>query len=173
MDEADSTEKDRHRHPARNPRPEQNHLFHDKYTLTTVDIDPLELPLRADGKHPSTRSRRRSSTAARSFSWTGTASRKKIAIARDFLLQRIRERYISGRTRYSSTRGGRGDLLRHLITNYTFEAGVRDLETHYRTLYLRVQRKEIMGEEKRSVKANPGQDTEVSRRARQTPPDQR
>jgi ATP-dependent Lon protease len=77
---------------------------------------------------------------------------EKIAIAREFLIQRIRERYMIGEDEICFDPDEEIDILRHLIRDYTSEAGVRDLERIIRTLFLRSQRKEIMVGGKSSAK---------------------
>ncbi|MFZ2448074.1 MAG: S16 family serine protease [Syntrophobacteraceae bacterium] len=150
MDEADKTEKIAIATLLEILDPEQNHLFHDKYTQTTVDIDlsncHFVLTANTIDTVPSAIVNRCEVIFLDRYS-----VEEKIAIARDFLLQRIRERHMIGQDEIFFDPEEESDLLRHLITNYTFEAGVRDLERIIRTLYLRVQRKEIMGEGKRSV----------------------
>ncbi|MEN6439323.1 MAG: S16 family serine protease [Syntrophobacter sp.] len=151
MDEADKTEKIAIATLLEILDPEQNHLFHDKYTQTTVDIDLSNchfiLTANTIDTVPSAVLNRCEVIFLDRYS-----VEEKISIARDFLLQRVRERYLIGRDEIFFDPDEENEILRHLITDYTSEAGVRDLERIIRTLFLRVQRKEIMGEGKRSAK---------------------
>lgn len=151
MDEADKTEKIAIATLLEILDPEQNHLFHDKYTQTTVDIDLSNchfiLTANSIETVPSAILNRCEVIFLDRYS-----VEEKIAIARDFLLQRIRDRYLIGPDEIYFDQDEESEILRHLIRNYTSEAGVRDLERIIRTLFLRVQRKEIMGEGKRSAK---------------------
>jgi ATP-dependent Lon protease len=70
------------------------------------------------------------------------------------LVHRIRERYLIGQEEIFFDPEEENEILRRLIRDYTSEAGVRDLERIMRTLFLRIQRKEIMAEGKSSVKIN-------------------
>jgi len=128
--------------------PEQNHLFHDKYTLSTVDIDlsnchfiltantldtvPAPVIDRCQVVH-----------------MDRYGVEEKIEIARRFILPRIRERHeISDRViRFEEAH--EAEHLRYLIRTYTHEAGVRQLELALRKLLLRLQRRQIFeaGEE--------------------------
>ncbi len=145
MDEADKTEKLAIATLLEILDPEQNHLFHDKYTQSTVDIDlsNCHFVLTAnsiDNVPPAIINR------CEVIFLDRYSVEEKISIARDYLIQRIRERYLIGADEISFDPDEETDILRHLIRNYTFEAGVRDLERVIRALFLRVQRKEIMGE---------------------------
>jgi ATP-dependent Lon protease len=151
MDEADKTEKFAIATLLEILDPEQNHLFHDKYTQSTVDIDLSNchfiLTANTLDTVPSAILNRCEVIFLDRYS-----VEEKIAIARNFLLHRVRERYLIGHDEIYFDPEEESDILRHLIRDYTFEAGVRDLERIVRTLFLRVQRKEIMGEGKKSVK---------------------
>jgi len=147
MDEADKTEKIAIATLLEILDPEQNHLFHDKYTQTTVDIDlsNCHFILTAntiDTVPPAVLNR------CEVIYLDRYSVEEKISIARDFLLQRVRERYLIDRDEIFFDPGDESEILRHLIMDYTSEAGVRDLERIIRTLFLRVHRKEIMGEGK-------------------------
>ena len=151
MDEADKTEKFAIATLLEILDPEQNHLFHDKYTQSTVDIDLSNchfiLTANTVDTVPSAILNRCEVIFLDRYSVD-----EKIAIAREFLVHRIRERYLIGRDEIFFDPVAASDVLRHLIRDHTSEAGVRDLERIIRTLFLRAQRKEIMGEGKISVK---------------------
>ncbi|MGA2400682.1 MAG: S16 family serine protease [Syntrophobacteraceae bacterium] len=147
MDEADKTEKFAIATLLEILDPEQNHLFHDKYTQSTVDIDLSNchfiLTANTVDTVPAAVLNRCEVIFLDRYSVD-----EKIAIAREFLVQRIRERYLIGQDEIFFDPEEESDILRHLIRDYTSEAGVRDLERIIRTLFLRVQRKEIMAEGK-------------------------
>ena len=151
MDEADKTEKFAIATLLEILDPEQNHLFHDKYTQSTVDIDLSNchfiLTANTIDTVPSAILNRCELIFLDRYS-----VEEKIAIAKNFLMHRVRERYLIGHDEIFFDPEEESDILRHLIRDHTFEAGVRDLERIVRTLFLRIQRKEIMGEGKKSVK---------------------
>lgn len=153
MDEADKTEKFAISTLLEILDPEQNHLFHDKYTQTTVDIDlsnchfmltantletvPAPVVNRCEVVHLDRYS-----------------VEEKVSIAKEHLVRRIRERYRILEDRIFFDPLQEEDLLRHLVKNYTREAGVRELERIIRTLLLRVFRKEILTSRHFSVRIN-------------------
>ncbi len=151
MDEADKTEKFAIATLLEILDPEQNHLFHDKYTQSTVDIDLSNchfiLTANTVDTVPAAILNRCEVIFLDRYSVD-----EKIAIAREFLVQRIRERYLIGQDEIFFDPGEESEILRRLIRDYTSEAGVRDLERIIRTLFLRTQRKEIMASGKSSVK---------------------
>ncbi len=151
MDEADKTEKFAIATLLEILDPEQNHLFHDKYAQSTVDIDLSNchfiLTANTIDSVPGAIINRCEVIFLDRYSVD-----EKIAIAREFLVQRIRERYLIGRDEIFFDPEEESEILRHLIRDYTSEAGVRDLERIIRTLFLRTQRKEIMAKGKSSVK---------------------
>ena len=153
MDEADKTEKFAIATLLEILDPEQNHLFHDKYTQSTVDIDLSNchfiLTANTIDTVPAAILNRCEVIYLDRYSVD-----EKIAIAREFLVQRIRERYLIGQNEIYFDPDEESEILRHLIRDYTSEAGVRDLERIIRTLFLRIQRKEIMAEGKNSAKIN-------------------
>ncbi len=153
MDEADKTEKFAIATLLEILDPEQNHLFHDKYTQSTVDIDLSNchfiLTANTVDTVPAAILNRCEVIYLDRYSVD-----EKIAIAREFLVHRIRERYLIGQNEIFFDPDEESEILRHLIRDYTSEAGVRDLERIIRTLFLRIQRKEIMGEGKNSAKIN-------------------
>lgn len=150
MDEADKTEKFAIATLLEILDPEQNHLFHDKYTQSTVDIDLSNchfiLTANSLDSVPSAILNRCEVIFLDRYS-----VEEKIAIARSFLVQRIRERYLIGQDEIFFDPDEESEILRYLIRDYTSEAGVRDLERIIRTLFLRAQRKEVLGEGKRSA----------------------
>lgn len=150
MDEADKTEKFAIATLLEILDPEQNHLFHDKYTQTTVDIDLSNshfiLTANTVENVPEAITNRCEVIFLDRYSVD-----EKIAIAREFLIERIRERYMIGRDEIVFDPKEETEILRSLIRDYTSEAGVRDLERIMRTLFLRTQRKEIMVKGKNSV----------------------
>jgi len=151
MDEADKTEKFAIATLLEILDPEQNHLFHDRYTQSTVDIDlsncHFVLTANTIETVPSAILNRCEVIFLDRYSVD-----EKIAIAREFLVQRIRERYMIREDEISFDPEEESEILRSLIRDYTSEAGVRDLERIMRTLFLRSQRKEIMVGGKSSVK---------------------
>lgn len=151
MDEADKTEKLAIATLLEILDPEQNHLFHDKYTQSTVDIDLSNchfiLTANTIDTVPSAIINRCEVIFLDRYS-----VEEKIAIAKEFLIERIRDRYLIGADEIFFDPEEENEILRHLIRQYTFEAGVRDLERIIRMLFLRVQRKDILGGEKGAVK---------------------
>lgn len=143
MDEADKTEKSAVATLLEILDPEQNHLFHDKYTQTTVDIDlsNFHFILTANTLEPVPPPvvNRCEVVLLDRYSVD-----EKVAIAQQHLIRRVRNRYhiSEGQIYFDSEHEGR--LLRHLIKTYTHEPGVRELERIIRTLLLRVFRKEIL-----------------------------
>ncbi len=143
MDEADKTEKFAISTLLEILDPEQNHLFHDKYTMTTVDIDlsncffiltantletvPPPVINRCEVIHLDRYS-----------------LEEKVAIAQQYLIKRVRDRYQISEEQISFDPGKESELLAYLIKTYTHEPGVRELERLIRTLFLRILRKELL-----------------------------
>ncbi len=150
LDEADKTEKFAIATLLEILDPEQNHLFHDKYTQTTVDIDlsNCHFVLTANTLEtvpPAVVNR------CEVIYLDRYSVEEKIAITRGHLINRIREKYRIGEDSIFFEVDRESELLRHLIRNYTFEAGVREVERIVRKLFLRIQRKEIIEKAKRSI----------------------
>jgi endopeptidase La len=145
MDEADKTEKFAIATLLEILDPEQNHLFHDRYTETTLDIDlsNCHFVLTANTLEtvpPPVVNR------CEVIFLDRYSVEEKISIARQYLIPRLRERYeISDKEILFDPSEDGTELLRHLIKTYTREAGVRELERILRTLFLRILRKEILG----------------------------
>jgi ATP-dependent Lon protease len=150
MDEADKTEKFAIATLLEILDPEQNHLFHDKYTQSTVDIDLSNSHFILTANTVETVPEAITNRCEVIFLDRYSVD-EKIAIAREFLIERIRERYMIGRDEIVFDPEEETEILRSLIRDYTSEAGVRDLERIMRTLFLRTQRKEIMVKGKNSV----------------------
>jgi len=144
MDEADKTEKFAIATLLEILDPEQNHLFHDKYTQTTVDIDlsNCHFILTANTLEtvPPPVANRCEIVFLDRYS-----VEEKIAIARGHLIRRVREKHQIGEQEIFFDPDQEKELLRLLVRTYTHEAGVRELERVIRTLFLRIQRKEILG----------------------------
>ncbi len=151
MDEADKTEKFAIATLLEILDPEQNHLFHDKYTQSTVDIDLSNSHFILTANTVETVPEAILNRCEVIFLDRYSVD-EKIAIAREFLIERIRERYMIGRDEIVFDPDEESEILRHLIRDYTSEAGVRDLERIMRTLFLRTHRKEIMVKGRNSVK---------------------
>ena len=151
MDEADKTEKFAIATLLEILDPEQNHLFHDKYTQSTVDIDLSNCHFVLTANTVDTVPEAILNRCEVIFLDRYSVD-EKIAIAREFLVQRIRERYLIGEDEICFDPEEESEILRGLIRDYTSEAGVRDLERIMRTLFLRSQRKEIMVGGKSSVR---------------------
>ncbi|MHC1727528.1 MAG: S16 family serine protease [Syntrophobacteraceae bacterium] len=143
LDEADKTEKFAIATLLEILDPEQNHLFHDKYTQTTIDIDLSNchffLTANTLETVPQVVVNRCEVVPLDRYS-----VEEKVAIARQYLLWRVREKYQIDTGQIYLDSGEEADLLRHLIRSYTYEAGVRELERIIRTLFLRIQRKEVL-----------------------------
>ena len=151
LDEADKTEKFAIATLLEILDPEQNHLFHDKYTETTVDIDLsnchfLLTANTLEGVPPVVVNR------CEVIYLDRYSVEEKIAIAKEHLIKRVRERYQIDERQILFDRKTESDLLRYLVRNYTYEAGVRELERVIRTLFLRIQRKEMFNRGKTSVR---------------------
>ena len=151
MDEADKTEKFAIATLLEILDPEQNHLFHDKYTQSTIDIDLSNCHFILTANTVDTVPAAILDRCEVIFLDRYSVD-EKIAIARDFLVERIRQRYLIGQDEILFDPEEESEILRHLIRDYTSEAGVRDLERIVRTLFLRTQRKEIIAKGKSSVK---------------------
>jgi ATP-dependent Lon protease len=155
MDEADKTEKFAIATLLEILDPEQNHLFHDKYTQTTVDIDlsNCHFILTANTLEtvPAPVVNRCQVVILSRYSVD-----EKIAIARQHLLPRVRHQHGLEPDDIFFEPEAEEEHLRHLIQQYTHEAGVRQLERLLRTLLLRVQRKEMFeqGESKVCITRN-------------------
>jgi len=133
--------------------PEQNHLFHDKYIETTVDIDlsccHFILTANTLETVPPAVINRCEVVFMDRYS-----VEEKIVIARQYLMERVRRRYRIGEEEIFLDRVHEEELLRYLIKNYTYEPGVRELERIIRTLFLRIFRKEILDRGQREVRIN-------------------
>ncbi|MBN1850591.1 MAG: AAA family ATPase [Deltaproteobacteria bacterium] len=150
MDEADKTEKFAIATLLEILDPEQNHLFHDKYTQTALDIDlsQCHFVLTANSLEtvpPAVVDRCEVVFLDR------YGVEEKIAICKEHLIERIRQRYSIGAEAIAFDPEHEDDLLRYLIKTYTYEAGVRQLERIIRTLFLRIFRKEILVNGQKSV----------------------
>ena len=150
MDEADKTEKAAVATLLEILDPEQNHLFHDKYTQTTVDIDlsNCHFILTANTLEtvPPPVINRCEVVLLDRYSVD-----EKIAIAQQHLIKRVRSRYQITEAQIYFDAENEARLLRHLIKTYTHEPGVRELERIVRTLFLRIFRKEILANRAVSV----------------------
>ena len=143
LDEADKTEKFALATLLEILDPEQNHLFHDKYTQSTVDIDlsNCHFILTANTLEtvPPPVVNRCEVVMLDRYS-----VEEKVAIAKLYLVRRIRSKHQITENMIFFDKVQEEDLLRYLVKNYTYEAGVRQLERVIRTLFLRIQRKEIL-----------------------------
>jgi endopeptidase La len=153
LDEADKTEKFAIATLLEILDPEQNHLFHDKYTETTVDIDLSNchffLTANTLEAVPQVVVNRCEVVHLDRYS-----VEEKIAIAKRHLISRIRHKYQIDETQIFFDPDEETALLGHLVRTYTYEAGVRELERIIRALFLRVQRKEILTGGKDAVRIN-------------------
>jgi endopeptidase La len=153
MDEADKTERFAISTLLEILDPEQNHLFHDKYTETTVDIDlsSCHFILTANTLEtvPPAVINRCEVVFLDRYS-----VEEKIVIARQYLIERVRRRYRISKEEIFFDQDHEEDLLRYLIKTYTHEPGVRELERIIRTLFLRIFRKEILVQGNQGVKIN-------------------
>jgi ATP-dependent Lon protease len=145
LDEADKTEKFAIATLLEILDPEQNHLFHDKYTQTTVDIDLSNCHFfltanTLDGVPPVVVNR------CEVVHLDQYSIEEKVEIARRHLIQRLREKYQIDARQIDFHPGEAADLLRFLIRAYTYEPGVRELERVIRQLFLRIQRREILAD---------------------------
>jgi len=150
MDEADKTEPVAISTLLEILDPEQNSLFHDKFTMTTVDIDlsNCHFILTANTLEtvPPPVINRCEVVFLDRYSID-----EKIAIAKEYLIERVRRRHKISESTIGFDPGQEDDLFRYLIKTYTHEAGVRELERIIRTLLLRIFRKEILASGASSV----------------------
>lgn len=150
MDEADKTEKFAIATLLEILDPEQNHLFHDKYTQSTIDIDlsNCHFILTANTLEtvPPPVINRCEVVYLDRYSVD-----EKICIAREHLIRRVRERYQIGEGQVSFDPEHESGLLKFLVKSYTHEAGVRELERVIRTLFMRILRKEILAKRVHAV----------------------
>ncbi|MBW2110085.1 MAG: AAA family ATPase [Deltaproteobacteria bacterium] len=151
MDEADKTEPFAISTLLEILDPEQNHLFHDKFTMTTVDIDlsNCHFILTANTLEtvPPPVINRCEVVFLDRYS-----VEEKVAIGREYLIERVRKRHRISKDAIAFDPGHEKDLLRYLIKTYTHEPGVRELERIIRTLFLRLLRKEILARGQPSVR---------------------
>lgn len=143
MDEADKTEKFAIATLLEILDPEQNHLFHDRYTQTTVDIDlsNCHFILTANTLEtvpPAVLNRCEVVVLDR------YSVEEKIAIARRHLVKGLRDRYGIREAQIFFDPDQEKEILRFLVKTYTHEPGVRELERIIRTLFLRILRKEVL-----------------------------
>jgi MoxR-like ATPase len=120
--------------------PEQNHLFHDKYTLSTVDIDLSNchfiLTANTLDTVPAPVLDRCQVIELGRYS-----IEEKIRISREHLLPRLRAKHDIPDTQIAFETGAEDEHLRMIIRDYTHEAGVRQLDLTLRSLLLRAQRR--------------------------------
>lgn len=151
LDEVDKTEKFAIATLLEILDPEQNHMFHDKYTQSTIDIDlsNAHFVLTANTLEtvPPPVLDRCEVIVLNRYSVD-----EKMEIAREHLINKLREKYMIGNDEIYFDPFKESELLRYLIKNYTFEAGVRDLERVIRTLFLRIHRKEVLTGGKNTVR---------------------
>lgn len=151
MDEADKTERFAISTLLEILDPEQNHLFHDKYTETTLDIDlsccHFILTANTLETVPPAVINRCEVVFLDRYS-----VEEKIAIARRYLIERVRRHYQISEAQIFFDHDHEEDLLRYLVKAYTHEPGVRELERIIRALFLRIFRKEIMVQGKDRIK---------------------
>ena len=142
LDEADKTEKFAIAALLEILDPEQNHLFHDKYTQTTVDIDlsNAHFILTANTLEtvPAPVIDRCQVVLLNRYS-----VEEKVAIVQKHIIPRIRKQFQLDEEAMFFEPEIEKELLRNLIRSYTHEAGVRQLELTLRTLMLRIQRREM------------------------------
>jgi ATP-dependent Lon protease len=123
--------------------PEQNHLFHDRYTQTTVDVDlsNCHFVLTANTLEtvPAPVIDRCQVVTLDRY-----AVEEKVAIARRHLIPRIRRQHRIDESVVDFEEGFEDEHLRYLIRNYTHEAGVRQLALVLRTLFLRLHRRDVL-----------------------------
>ncbi|MCG6961731.1 MAG: AAA family ATPase [Acidobacteria bacterium] len=123
--------------------PEQNHLFHDKYITTSVDIDlsncHFVLTANTIETVPAPVADRCEIVYLDRY-----GVEEKIAIAERYLIPRVRERYDVAEDQIDFPPEEREELLRHIVNTYTHEAGVRQLERTLRTLFLRLHRTQVL-----------------------------
>jgi endopeptidase La len=152
MDEADKTEKFAIATLLEILDPEQNDLFHDRYTETTLDIDLSNCHFLLTANTLETVPPAVVNRCEVIF-LDRYSVEEKIAIAQQHLIPRLREHYeISEREILFDPADEGTELLRHLIKTYTREAGVRELERILRTLFLRILRKEILARGEQGVR---------------------
>jgi endopeptidase La len=152
MDEADKTEKFAIATLLEILDPEQNHLFHDRYTETTLDIDLSNCHFMLTANTLETVPPAVVNRCEVIF-LDRYSVEEKIAIAQQHLIPRLRERYeISEKEILFDPSDEGTELLRYLIKTYTREAGVRELERILRTLFLRILRKEILARGEQGVR---------------------
>lgn len=133
--------------------PEQNHLFHDKYVQTTIDIDlsNCHFILTAntlDNVPPPILNRCEVVVLDR------YSVDEKIQIARKYLVGRIQQKYGLLDGTVSLAPKHEDYILRHLIKHHTYEAGVRQLERVIRTIFLRALRREVLSRKYKAVQIN-------------------
>ncbi len=150
MDEADKTERFAIATLLEILDPEQNHLFHDKYTQTSVDIDLSRCHFILTANTLETVPPAVADRCEVIF-LDRYGVEEKISIARQYLIERVRRRYRISEEKIAFEPDQELDLIRHLIRVYTYEAGVRQLERVIRTLFLRVFRKEILMNSRKNV----------------------
>lgn len=151
MDEADKTEKFAIATLLEILDPEQNHLFHDRYTETTVDIDlsNCHFILTANTLEtvpPAVLNRCEIVVLDR------YSVEEKIAIAQRHLIKGLRDRYGIKEEQIFFDPEEEKEILRFLVKIYTHEPGVRELERIIRTLFLRVLRKEVLSNGAKEVR---------------------
>lgn len=129
---------------------EQNHLFHDKYTQTTVDIDLSNCHFMLTANTLETVPPPVANRCEIIF-LDRYSVEEKIAIAQRHLIRRVREKHQITEQEIFFDPQQEKEILRFLIRVYTHEAGVRELERLLRTLFLRIQRKEIIARGRPSV----------------------
>ena len=150
MDEADKTEKFAIATLLEILDPEQNHLFHDKYTQTTLDIDLSQCHFILTANTLETVPPAVVDRCEVVF-LDRYGVEEKIAICKQYLMGRIRQRYSIREEAIAFEPEYEDVLLRYLIKTYTYEAGVRQLERIIRTLFLRIFRKEILMNGRKAV----------------------